>query len=238
MSQPQQNPQTFDDFWILISAMFPVGKTDAYSAQVKMGVYRDALAEYPPNVLYAAALYLVRTKTFFPTIAEILQAIFDLTVEYQANGRPPNAYDAWAGVKRQLGRTVEIVDGVYQMPDPIATLVMHQLGWKAYGLSSPKDEPSWRARFVESYEAELRRAVFSPPARLREIARAGSPVMIEGPSPEAAAAARAVIDKTGRDVRAIIGQVSGARRVSPGAGYEAPPVGDENEETEDDSGLE
>ncbi len=238
MSQPQQTPQTFDDFWILVSAMFPTGKTDAYSAQIKMGVYRDALAEYPPNVLYAAALYLVRTKTFFPTIAEILQAIYDLTVEYGANGRPPNAYDAWAGVKRQLGRQVEIVDGVYQMPDPIATLVMHQLGWKAYGLSSPKDEASWRARFVESYEAELRRAVFSPPARLREIARAESLLMIEGPSPEAATAARARIEETSRDVKAIIGQVTSARAVRPAVAFVAPDQVDDDEETDDDSGLE
>lgn len=234
-----QNPQTFDDFWILISAMFPAGKTDAYSAQVKMVVYRDALVEYPPNVLYAAALYLSRTKTWFPSIAEILQAIYDLTIEYQADGRPPNVYDAWAGVKRQLGRDVPIIDGVYQMPDPIATRVMHQLGWKSYGVSNPKDEPSWRARFVEAYEEEQRRIIFSPPARLREIARAGSQIMIEGPSPAATATARAVIDKTSRDVNAIIGQVAGARTVRPAVAFVAPDQpDDEKEETDDDSGLE
>jgi len=114
-------------------------------------VYEKCLSDIDDDLLEAATLDCIARATFFPPVAEIRRAAFDLLSQRE---QLPTALEAWGEVKRNTGRPKR--DRVWS----------HELVRKAIGCvggvgefgASPTDqESSWRARFVQAYDELVQR---------------------------------------------------------------------------------
>jgi len=109
-------------------------------------VYVEMLKDIPPEELdRAAKLVLVRSK-FFPTIAEIREAVAELRTEGQRAGIL-SAVDAWNSVLEQV-RFV----GSYGSPkfaDPITARIVAGMGWNNICMS--ENQMADRAHFLKMY---------------------------------------------------------------------------------------
>lgn len=108
--------------------------------------YLRLLADLPPDLLEQAALDHMARSAFFPTIAELRAAAFEL-LESAHPG--PSAYDAWGQVQETICRIGHIEQPTWE--DPLVGKVVNALGWRYLCLS---DNPiADRSHFVQAYQA-------------------------------------------------------------------------------------
>ena len=108
--------------------------------------YVRLLADLPPTLLEQAALDHIARSAFFPTIAELRSAAFEL-LESAHPG--PSAYDAWGQVQEAIRKIGHIEQPTWD--DPLTDKVVGSLGWRHLCLS---DNPiADRSHFVQAYQA-------------------------------------------------------------------------------------
>lgn len=142
---------TISKVWRELVAAFPNNKIGEDTAIV----YAATLKDIDDDALQAGALDCLARCKFFPTIAELREASFSVM---SARIAQPSALEAWGEVRAMVER-----HGYYRTPDvtdfsnQAAGETILTLGWQAFCLSETGDEMSWRARFVELYEAKQAR---------------------------------------------------------------------------------
>ena len=127
---------------------------DAYPnfqlSSATIDVYVRLLSDLPAELLEQAALDHVSRSAFFPTVAELRGAAFDLL---EAASPSPTAQEAWLAVLAEIERVGHA--GQPQFGDPLTAQAVQALGWRSLCLSeNPHAE---RSRFVQAYQALLER---------------------------------------------------------------------------------
>ena len=109
-------------------------------------VYVQLLADIPGPVLEQAALEHIGRSTFFPAIAELRSAAFDIL---ESANPTPTDYEAWAEVQAEIRRVGHC--GQPSFKNPLVKQVVDQLGWRYLCLS--ENPVADRAHFVQAYQA-------------------------------------------------------------------------------------
>jgi hypothetical protein len=109
-------------------------------------VYVQLLADIPSPALEQAALEHISRSTFFPSIAELRAATFDIL---EAANPIPTDYEAWAEVQAEIRRVGHCSQPKFE--NPLASQVVQQLGWRYLCLS--ENPVADRAHFVKAYQA-------------------------------------------------------------------------------------
>ena len=113
-------------------------------------VYVQLLADIPGPVLERAAMEHISQSTFFPSIAELRAAAFNIL---EAANPIPTDYEAWAEVQAEIRRVGHC--GQPKFMNPLAAQVVRQLGWRYLCLS--ENPVADRAHFVQAYQALVER---------------------------------------------------------------------------------
>ncbi len=115
-----------------------------------VAIYVRMLSDLPAELIEQAALDHISRSTFFPTIAELRSAAFDILEAVQQN---PSAYDAW----RQVQMAIRCVGHVGQpvWDDPLTKKVVDDLGWRHLCLS--ENPIADRSHFIQAYQALVER---------------------------------------------------------------------------------
>jgi hypothetical protein len=128
---------------------------DAYPRQEigegTIEVYRQTLADIPPEILKAAVLVHVARSQWFPAVAELRDAAAGL-VERAMN--IPSAFEAWDEVARLIRQVGSWGTPAFSNP-LIGKAVAGVGGWLAICMS--ENQIADRARFFQVYEAYARR---------------------------------------------------------------------------------
>ncbi len=107
-------------------------------------LYIQLLADIPEQALRQAVLEHISRSTYFPTVAELRQAAFELI---EASSPIPNEYEAWSEVEKEIQRC-----GHYGEPEFSHALIARSvelLGWRYLCLS--ENPVSDRAQFLKAY---------------------------------------------------------------------------------------
>lgn len=113
-------------------------------------VYAVMFAQTPVEALKLATRLCIARCKFFPTVAEINEALKSLTDHVAP---PPSAMDAWGLVWAEIQRI-----GSYGKPefsDPVIAKVVSGMGWRS--LCWSENAMADRAHFIKAYEIEVRR---------------------------------------------------------------------------------
>lgn len=117
--------------------------------------YCKRLQGVPGDVLNAAFERCVETCKWFPTLAEILEHVTEVQA-LATGGDQLTAHEAWAEFKRGLGRSgIGMTQPHFE--HEVVERIARMLGWQAFALSEPSDEPSWRAQFINAFTALMAR---------------------------------------------------------------------------------
>ncbi len=138
-------------------------------------VYEDALMDLDYELVDRAVRALILTEPeHMPRIAKIRQR----AIEYR-DGRKLDGGDAWGAVRRAAGRFGRDREReALAFLEPISARVIASMGWVDYCNSSIEDIPSWRAKFIELYNAlsstdehdRKLAGVLAPPVTRRQLA--------------------------------------------------------------------
>jgi len=137
-----------------VAEIVPILKTlgDVYPSFRLSGsaieVYAQLLADIPGAVLEQAALDHISRSNYFPTIAELRSAAFNII---EASNPTPTDYEAWAEVQAEIRRVGHC--GQPKFENPLAEQVVQQLGWRYLCLS--ENPMADRAHFIQAYKALL-----------------------------------------------------------------------------------
>ncbi len=162
-------------------AMLSAAYRDAPISEATAEVYEAMLADLPFAATQAAVARLVATSKWFPTVAEIREAV--VAVE---RGAVRSGVEAWGDVVQAIRKV-----GAYRPPpafaDPIVTECVELTGWR--GLCLGENEAADRAKFVQLYDAlaardrtdaQAGRALPAPTRGLLEAPRGGPPSLAFG----------------------------------------------------------
>ena len=108
-------------------------------------IYIQLLADIPGPVLEQAALEHIGHSTFFPAIAELRSAAFDIL---ESANPTPTDYEGWAEVQVEIRRVGHC--GQPSFKNPLVKQVVDQLGWRYLCLS--ENPVADRAHFVQAYQ--------------------------------------------------------------------------------------
>jgi hypothetical protein len=109
-------------------------------------IYVRLLADLPGEVLEQAALEHISLSTFFPAIAELRSAAFDIL---EAITPLPSDYEAWAEVQAEIRRVGHV--GQPQFSHELTDKVVALLGWRYLCLS--ENPVADRSHFIQAYQA-------------------------------------------------------------------------------------
>jgi hypothetical protein len=109
-------------------------------------VYVHLLADIPGEVLEQAALEHISRSTYFPTIAELRTAAFDIL---EAISPMPTDYEAWAEVQAEIRRVGNA--GQPQFSHALIARTVNLLGWRYLCLS--ENPVADRSHFIQAYQA-------------------------------------------------------------------------------------
>lgn len=130
----------------LLGEAYPTFQLSRASIEVYVGL----LTDLPAALLEQAVLEHISRSAFFPTIAELRGAAFDLL---EAAHPSLSAHEAWLVVQDEIHRIGHA--GHPEFVDPLLTQAVDALGWRQLCLS---DNPiADRAHFVQVYQALLER---------------------------------------------------------------------------------
>lgn len=132
-------------------AVFPGNKMD----DVSVFLYARALAEYEPEEVSAAMLKLLKTATFFPRVAEIVQAIESLRdFAAIADGKRlgcPSEGEAWMEAMENVRHNHLYKPWTYS--HPLVEQAVKQFGKLELINLKPADMNCARAQFMRIYKA-------------------------------------------------------------------------------------
>lgn len=129
-----------------LAAAFPHAKMTAATSEV----YEMALADLDFQKAQRAALRLITTARFLPSIAELRQSYFELE-----QGPLRSGAEGWQDALAQV-RAVGSY-GTPEFADPIVSECLRMWGsWQSFCLS-PEDDPGGRARFIDLYDTLAKR---------------------------------------------------------------------------------
>lgn len=146
-----------------------------YSAET-VRLYERCLADLPTEVLEAAVVRCLTECTFFPTVAEVRSRAVDLLT---AQSQEATALEAWGEVKQMLKYPAKERRWSNEAIPRAMTLLG---GMHAYGMAPVDDEPSWRARFCEAYDA-IRERERAAVGMLPEVRALAERLRLERPRP-------------------------------------------------------
>jgi hypothetical protein len=109
-------------------------------------VYVRLLADIPGEVLERAALEHISRSNYFPAIAELRSAAFDIL---EAISPIPTDYEAWGEVQSEIRRVGHV--GQPQFSHELIARAVELLGWRYLCLS--ENPVADRAHFVQAYQA-------------------------------------------------------------------------------------
>ena len=109
-------------------------------------VHVRLLVDIPGSVLEQSALDHISRSTFFPSIAELRLAAFNII---EASDPIPTEYEAWSEVQEEIHRVGHCNHA--QFDNPITIQVVEQLGWRYLCLS--ENPVADRAHFVQAFQA-------------------------------------------------------------------------------------
>lgn len=118
--------------------------------EVHQRVFADRIRDLEFNAAQRAAMMMLESATFPPSIAEFRKA----SVQQMYGGKRP-ALDAWADVTRAIRRVGALYgedDKAPAFSDPIAAYVVERLGWNHLCTSDTPDGVIEK-RFCDFYEA-------------------------------------------------------------------------------------
>ena len=128
----------------LLGEAYPAFQMSSSSIEV----YVRLLSDLPAALLDQAAIEHVSRSAFFPTIAELRAAAFDLL---EAANPSLSPHEAWLLVQDEIQRLGHA--GRPELADPLLVRAVDALGWRQLCLS---DNPiADRAHFVQVYQALL-----------------------------------------------------------------------------------
>ncbi len=132
----------------VLSAAYPK-EAAAYGEKTVTGeLYIRMLADIPGKWLEAGALQHISNSTWFPLIAELRKAAFDI----QESVHPlPDAYTAWAEVQNLIPSVTHL--GTPTFSHPLIQETVDLFGWRFLCLS--EDMVSNRSHFIKAYEAKV-----------------------------------------------------------------------------------
>ena len=107
-------------------------------------VYFKLLEDIPAETLERAALEHIARSKFFPTIAELRQAAFDLL---EASSPLPEGHEAWQAVLAEVERVGHA--GSPEFDSPLIAKAVGTLGWRTICLSD--NVAVERAHFMQVY---------------------------------------------------------------------------------------
>lgn len=140
----------FVQIWKALTVAYPTAPQA--TNRETMAIYERALSDIPTDVLKAAVLSAISTRTFFPAIAEIRELAFS-AIEREAG--LPTATEAWGAVCEAV-RAI----GIYGAPrwkyQQTADAVRAVGGWES--ICNSENPTADRARFIEAYSAIVARA--------------------------------------------------------------------------------
>lgn len=164
------SPETIADMFELLRANWPKRPfTDGTTE-----LYTRCLKDIPDEILSAATAHCLTTCTFFPVVAELRQAAFDIMCNKAGQ---MTAGEAWAMIVK-YGNMPETwwAGGKHHKRPPLLAPVQRALdaigGWRR--LSDSDHYSSDRARFLEAYGAFVKRDVETRQMlpEVRELAKA------------------------------------------------------------------
>lgn len=129
---------------ILLKASYPRQQL----SDETIDVYEMLLRDLDPDLLKAAVLQTITENKFFPSVAEIREKANEL--QMQAAG-VPDAYEAWGLVQKCIQRRMEWRD----LPETVRAAVEDISD--LYELRRSTAPAADRARFLESYQATIKR---------------------------------------------------------------------------------
>lgn len=139
----------------VLTAAYP----NAHITPETVRVYVLTLQDIPLDLLENAALHLITTNTFFPTVAELRDASYRIMLGLH---RVPTAAEAWNQIQRQrsqcLGYYIYHVQAEKPtFSHPFVEQVIHAFGCRT--LIDPSSEPYIRANFIKTYDTLLDRTL-------------------------------------------------------------------------------
>jgi hypothetical protein len=124
----------------ILGDVYPTYKLSSSAVEI----YVRLLADVPGPILEQGALEHISNSSFFPSIAELRQAAFNLS---DAINPFPSEYDAWSDVQSQIQYIGH--ESQPQFENAVTTRVVEQLGWRQLCLS--ENPIADRAHFIQAY---------------------------------------------------------------------------------------
>lgn len=132
-----------------------------------LDLYLRNLDDLPDGLVAQACRELIRTQTFFPSIAEIRQRVLAIS---PAGGALVDPEAVWAEVMQQADRigpegvVRELRGGEWiehrpEFSSPLIAEAVRRIGWRSLCRISLDDEPTVRAQFRRALESVQRQAV-------------------------------------------------------------------------------
>ena len=116
-----------------------------------LDVYYTVLRDLDVKALQAAVLHLLTESKWFPTIAELRAAAFELP---ELVGEANDAYAAWDSVLQEIRRTG--YSGVPEFRSELVKVTVDRIGgWRNLCMST--NTVADRSRFVQAYDLLLKR---------------------------------------------------------------------------------
>jgi len=126
-------------------------------------IYVEMLSDLDTGELERAAKLVMTRSRFFPTIAELREAVADLRTEGMRGG-VLSSVDAWNMVNKQI---LEVGSyGVPQFGDPLTARIVEGMGWRTLCMS--ENGMADRAHFMKMY-GELSSVVMDQERRTPEL---------------------------------------------------------------------
>jgi hypothetical protein len=182
------------DDTIRIMAILTAAYPQVNLARETVEVYGKFLADLPFEAGYAAAMDLISTNKWLPTVAELRRRAFTLMPETHI----PTAAEAWAEVVDQVQSL-----GSYRLPafsHPVIERAVKALGWRELCLT--ENLQADRAHFLQIYEA-FREDTELQAMRLPEVKRlmeSRSPARLVHANPQGGEKSALVTDLTPKEV--------------------------------------
>lgn len=148
----QDEAKAVADVLLLYKNFYPQSKI----ADSGLVLYAVSLVRYGFSIMEVnlAMERLVKTNTFFPSLAEIVKAIE--SIEKAATGTGEKDFDeAWAEVNAEVKRCFSYSEPVFSSPAIVEAV--HNLGWDSLIYMSSGNVSTVRAQFERFYKTALER---------------------------------------------------------------------------------
>jgi hypothetical protein len=128
-------------------------------------LWEKMLADIPYDIAEKALIKVMATSKFFPTVAEIREAVADITTS-----RLPTWSEAWNEVKRAIRNYGYYrPDEAMKSMSPEVARVVHHIGWQEICASEEPDVVRGQFRMAWESQAKNAREMAVLPAEVRDL---------------------------------------------------------------------